>query len=157
MRGEADLSLSRADGAGRSSRDARKIPRRGQRSEYAIGSARCHAAGCFTVLVKRYTPQPGRTQKMSTTLTQQLDEYLAGWMQRVPAERRAAMERHIAHLSGTGLGRSAKQVGDQAPEILLPDAHGNTFEVAKLLPVGPGVVTFYRRSCLPYCTPQLKS
>ncbi len=38
---------------------------------------------------------------MSETLSQQLDEFLAGWMQRVPADRRAAMERHIAHLSET--------------------------------------------------------
>jgi peroxiredoxin len=94
---------------------------------------------------------------MSTTLTQQLDEYLAGWMQRVPAERRAAMERHIAHLSETGLGRSAKQVGDQAPEILLPDAHGNTFEVGKLLAVGPVVVTFYRGGWCPYCNLELRA
>jgi hypothetical protein len=36
---------------------------------------------------------------MPTTLSQQLEEYLAGWMQRVPADRRAAMERHIAYLS----------------------------------------------------------
>ena len=46
---------------------------------------------------------------MSTTLSQQLEEYRAGWMQRVPADRRAAMERHIAHLSETGIGRNAKQ------------------------------------------------
>jgi peroxiredoxin len=94
---------------------------------------------------------------MSTTLTQQLDEYLAGWMQRVPPERRAAMERHIAHLSETGLGRSAKQVGDQAPEILLPDAHSNTFEVGKLLAVGPVVVTFYRGGWCPYCNLELRA
>jgi peroxiredoxin len=94
---------------------------------------------------------------MSTTLKQQLDEYLAGWMQRVPADRRAAMERHIAHLSETGLGRNAKQVGDQAPEIVLPDAHGNIFEVGKLLAVGPVVVTFYRGGWCPYCNLELRA
>lgn len=70
---------------------------------------------------------------MSTNLSQQLEEYRAGWMLRVPADRRAPMERHIAHLSETGVGRNAKQVGDLAPVIILPDAHGRTFEVAALL------------------------
>jgi peroxiredoxin len=94
---------------------------------------------------------------MSTTLTQQLDEYLAGWMERVPADRRAAMERHIAHLSETGLGRNAKQIGDQAPEIVLPDAHGQSFEVTRLLALGPVVVTFYRGGWCPYCNLELRA
>jgi hypothetical protein len=46
------------------------------------------------------------------TLSQQLEEYRAGWMQRVRAERRAAMERHIAHLLESGIGGTAMQVGD---------------------------------------------
>jgi len=94
---------------------------------------------------------------MSTTLSQQLEEYLAGWMQRVPADRRAAMERHIAHLSESGIGRQAKQVGDQAPDIILPDVHGRPFEVAKLLAKGPVVVTFYRGGWCPYCNLELKA
>ena len=94
---------------------------------------------------------------MSTTLSQQLDEYLAGWMQRVPADRRAAMERHIAHLSDTGIGRNAKQVGDQAPDIVLPDVHGQPFQVARLLAKGPAIVTFYRGGWCPYCNLELKA
>jgi len=94
---------------------------------------------------------------MATTLSQQLDEYLAAWMQRVPAERRAAMERHIAHLAETGIGRNAKQVGDQAPDIVLPDASGRSFDVAKLLETGPVIVTFYRGGWCPYCNLELKA
>jgi peroxiredoxin len=94
---------------------------------------------------------------MSTTLTQQLEEYLAGWMQRVPAERRAAMERHIAHLSQTGAGARAKRAGDLAPEIVLPDAHGQTFKVATLLAKGPVIVTFYRGGWCPYCNLELRA
>ena len=59
---------------------------------------------------------------MSITLSEQLEEYRAGWMQRVPAERRAVMERHIAHLAEVGIARNAKKIGDQAPPIVLPDA-----------------------------------
>src|ERR1700756_593870 len=94
---------------------------------------------------------------MATTLSQQLDEYLAGWMQRVPADRRAAMERHIAHLSETGIGRNAKQVGDQAPDIVLPDVNGQPFQVARLLAEGPVIVTFYRGGWCPYCNLELKA
>jgi peroxiredoxin len=94
---------------------------------------------------------------MATTLSQQLDEYLAGWMQRVPADRRAAMERHIADLAETGIGRNAKQVGDQAPDIVLPDASGRTFDVAKLLETGPVIVTFYRGGWCPYCNLELRA
>jgi peroxiredoxin len=94
---------------------------------------------------------------MSTTLSQQLEEYLAGWMQRVPANRRAAMERHIAHLSESGIGRQAKQVGDQAPNIILPDVHGQPFDVTKLLAKGPVIVTFYRGGWCPYCNLELRA
>jgi peroxiredoxin len=92
-----------------------------------------------------------------STLSQQLEEYRAGWLQRVPAERRAAMERHIAHLLESGIGGSAMQVGDQAPEIVLPDAHGRTFEVARLLAMGPVIVTFYRGGWCPFCNLELKA
>ena len=94
---------------------------------------------------------------MTITLSQQLEEYRASWMQRVPADRRAAMERHIAHLAETGLGRNAKRVGDHAPDIALPDAHGKLFEVATLLKNGPVIVTFYRGGWCPYCNLELKA
>jgi peroxiredoxin len=97
------------------------------------------------------------TKQMPTTLSQQLEEYLAGWMTRVPADRRAAMERHITHLSATGIGRNAKQAGDQAPEIVLPNAHGVTFDVATLLAKGPVIVTFYRGGWCPYCNLELRA
>ena len=74
---------------------------------------------------------------MSTTLSEQLEECRAGWMQRVPAERRAVMERHIAHLAEAGIARHARKVGDQAPPILLPDAQGSIFDVATLLAPAP--------------------
>jgi hypothetical protein len=74
---------------------------------------------------------------MSDTLSKQLEEYRAGWMRRVPADRRAIMERHIAHLTKTEFGQRAKQVGDQAPTIILPDVHGKSFDIATLLAKGP--------------------
>lgn len=94
---------------------------------------------------------------MSTSLSEQLEEYRAAWMQRVPAERQAIMARHIAHLKESGFGARAKQVGDSAPAIVLPDAHGETVDVATLLAHGPVVVTFYRGGWCPYCNLELKA
>jgi peroxiredoxin len=94
---------------------------------------------------------------MSDTLSKQLEEYRAGWMRRVPADRRAIMERHIAHLTKTEFAQRAKQVGDQAPTIILPDVHGKTFDIATLLAEGPVVVTFYRGGWCPYCNLELKA
>jgi peroxiredoxin len=96
-------------------------------------------------------------KEMPTTLSQQLEEYIAGWKQRVPADRQAAMERHIAHLAETGIGKNARQVGDQAPEIILPDVHGKAFDVATLLAKGPVIVNFYRGGWCPYCNLELKA
>ena len=94
---------------------------------------------------------------MSTNLSEQLEEYRAGWKARVPAERQVTMEAHIAHLAETGIGRSAKQVGDVAPGIVLADQHGNMFDVATLLAKGPVVVTFYRGGWCPFCNMELKA
>lgn len=94
---------------------------------------------------------------MSSTLSEQLEEFRAGWMQRVPAERRAIMERHIAHLAEVGLGKHARQVGERAPAIVLPDVNGKPFDVATLLAKGPVVVTFYRGGWCPYCNLELKA
>src|SRR6266850_7533599 len=95
-------------------------------------------------------------RKMSTTLSQQLAEYRAGWTLRVPADRRAAMERHIAHLLRTGAGKNALQAGERAPEIVLPDPHGQPFDVATLLANGPVIVSFYRGGWCPYCNLELR-
>ena len=80
---------------------------------------------------------------MTETLSEQLADYRAGWRARVPADRQASMDQHVAHLAVSGIARSAKQVGDRAPDIRLRDQHGEIFDVATLLAKGPVVVTFY--------------
>lgn len=94
---------------------------------------------------------------MSTTLSQQLEEFRANWVNVVPADRRATMEAHIAHLAASGIAKSAKQVGDKAPAIVLPDAFGKSFDVQPLLANGPLIVTFYRGGWCPFCNLELKA
>lgn len=94
---------------------------------------------------------------MTETLSEQLVEYRSNWRARVPADRQALMDQHVAHLAATGIERSAKQVGDRAPAIRLCDQHGETFDVATLLAKGPVVVTFYRGGWCPFCNLELKA
>ena len=90
------------------------------------------------------------------SLKQQLAEYRAGWFKRVPAERQAIMERHIAGLRD-GLAKSALKTGDRAPAIVLGNARGDTVDVGALLKNGPVIVSFYRGGWCPYCNLELKA
>ena len=94
---------------------------------------------------------------MTETLSEQLADYRAGWRARVPADRQASMDQHVAHLAASGIARSAKQVGDRAPDIRLRDQHGEIFDVATLLAKGPVFVTFYRGGWCPFCNLELNA
>jgi peroxiredoxin len=90
------------------------------------------------------------------SLKQQLTQYLAGWRERVPAERQAMIERHIGQLRGV-IARTMLKVGDHAPVFALPDAKGDVIDFGTLLKKGPVVVTFYRGGWCPYCNLELKA
>jgi peroxiredoxin len=89
-------------------------------------------------------------------LKDQLAEYRAGWFKRVPADRQAIMERHIAELRN-GLAEKALKAGHRAPAIVLGNAHGRTVNVDTQLKNGPVVVTFYRGGWCPYCNLELRA
>lgn len=90
------------------------------------------------------------------SLKQQLAEYRAGWFKRVPAERQAIMERHIAGLRD-GLAKSTLKTGDRAPATVLGNARGDTVDVGALLKNGPVIVSFYRGGWCPYCNLELRA
>jgi peroxiredoxin len=89
-------------------------------------------------------------------LKDQLAEYRAGWFKRVPADRQAIMERHIAQLRN-GLAKTALKAGDRAPPIVLSNARGETVDVGAQLGKGPVVITFYRGGWCPYCNLELRA
>jgi peroxiredoxin len=94
---------------------------------------------------------------MTESLTEQLAVYTDGWRARVPAERQQAMAAHIAHLAESGIARTARQVGDQAPLVRLPDQTGAMFDLQAALAHGPVVLTFYRGGWCPFCNFELKA
>jgi peroxiredoxin len=91
------------------------------------------------------------------SLKQQLEEYRAGWYNRVPAERQAIMQRHIEQLREGEISRTMLKVGDRAPAIVLGNAKGETVDVGALLRRGPVIVTFYRGGWCPYCNLELRA
>jgi peroxiredoxin len=91
------------------------------------------------------------------SLKEQLADYRAGWFRRVPAERQAIMERHIAELRNGVIAKTALRIGDRAPAIMLENAKGATVDVGTLLKKGPVIVTFYRGGWCPYCNLELKA
>jgi peroxiredoxin len=91
------------------------------------------------------------------SLKEQLAEYRVQWKQRVPAERRASIERHIRQLRKGNIGSTMLKVGDRAPPIVLRNAQGETVDVGVLLEQGPVIVTFYRGGWCPYCNLELRA
>jgi peroxiredoxin len=90
------------------------------------------------------------------SLKEELAEYRSGWFRRVPAERQAIMERHVAALRN-GLAKTSLKLGDRAPDIVLRNARGDRVDVGVLLEKGPVVLTFYRGGWCPYCNIQLRA
>lgn len=93
----------------------------------------------------------------NTSLAQQLADYKAGFIQRVPAERVAMMESATADLKKTGIETHALQVGDHAPDLVLPDATGQAVRLSALWAKGPLVLIFYRGGWCPYCNLELRA
>ncbi|HEX4409075.1 MAG TPA: peroxiredoxin-like family protein [Xanthobacteraceae bacterium] len=90
------------------------------------------------------------------SLKEQLSAFRADWTKRVPAERRAVVERHIDGLR-SGLAQVALKVGDRVPPIVLANAAGKTVDVGALLKNGPVILTFYRGGWCPYCSLELRA
>ncbi|HSB78658.1 MAG TPA: hypothetical protein VLM91_07720 [Candidatus Methylomirabilis sp.] len=77
-------------------------------------------------------------------LQQQLDALKARFEASTPAEALAIMHRATEDLRRAGLAERALKVGDRAPEVALPNQHGETVRSMDLLARGPLVVSFYR-------------
>jgi peroxiredoxin len=93
----------------------------------------------------------------NTSLSHQLSEYKAGFIQRVPAERVAMMENATAELKASGIETSALQVGDKAPDLSLLNAVGQSICLSDIWKKNTLVLTFYRGGWCPYCNLELRA
>jgi peroxiredoxin len=57
----------------------------------------------------------------------------------------------------TGIAARAKQAGDQAPDVTLPDASGKAVRLSDVWRKGPLVIVFYRGGWCSYCNLQLRA
>jgi peroxiredoxin len=90
---------------------------------------------------------------LTKTLNQVRNELLVGLSD---ADREAY--RHLVDwLRKTDVASHALQVGDTAPDFLLPDAHGRLHSSEHLRGEGPLVVSFYRGGWCPFCNAELRA
>ncbi len=92
---------------------------------------------------------------MASTLREQLEKQASGG--KLPAEKRAIMEKATADLKKSRIAETSLKVGEQIPDFSLPNARGTKVAIADLLKNGPLVLTFYRGAWCPYCNLQLRA
>ena len=91
------------------------------------------------------------------SLKEQLAQLKAAADERLPGDRKAAMQRHIDELRAGAISRTMLKVGNRAPDIALENAKGERIDVSAPLKKGPVIVTFYRGGWCPYCNLQLRA
>jgi peroxiredoxin len=90
-------------------------------------------------------------------LEQQLAAFKAEFARTAPAGRHALYEAKVEELRASFALEAAIGIDDQAPDFVLPDAHGKILSLSDTLRSGPAVVTFYRGGWCPYCNIQLRA
>ncbi|SDJ35975.1 Peroxiredoxin [Bradyrhizobium sp. Rc2d] len=70
---------------------------------------------------------------------------------------REAYKHLVDWLRKTDVASGALQVGDTAPDFLLPDVHGRLHSSEQLRGEGPLVVSFYRGGWCPFCNAELRA
>ena len=90
---------------------------------------------------------------LTKTLNQVRNELLAG----LSDTDREAYTQLVDWLRKTDVASRALQVGDTAPDFLLPDAYGRLHSSEHLRGEGPLVVSFYRGGRCPFCNAELRA
>jgi peroxiredoxin len=90
---------------------------------------------------------------LTRTLDQARNELLAG----LSGTDREAYIYLVDWLRKTNVASRALQLGDTAPDFLLPDAYGRLHSSEQLRREGPLVVSFYRGGWCPFCNAELRA
>lgn len=85
------------------------------------------------------------------TLKDRLDARSAEAAKAIPEEIRSEFAKGIKVVEESGILKSAKQVGDRAPEFTLRDPLGKQVRLSDLIKKGPVILTWYRGGWCPYC------
>jgi peroxiredoxin len=90
------------------------------------------------------------------SVQEKLDHKKAEFTKAADAEKIADYEEGIKIVEESGVLKTAKNVGDVAPNFTLPNALGGTTTLSNLLNEGPVVLIWYRGEWCPYCNIYLK-
>lgn len=80
-----------------------------------------------------------------------LDNRKADWAAKASDHTKKAYDEGIEAVVTSGTIKSAKNIGDQAPDFSLTNATGKTIKLSEYLQEGPVVLTWYRGGWCPYC------
>jgi peroxiredoxin len=97
------------------------------------------------------------TSTATTPFQQQIDEFIAMQVSRLPADLLDDLTSPIAELIQSRAADKALKEGAQAPDFTLPDAHGQPVTLSSLLQQGPVIVTFYRGIWCNFCNLELNA
>ncbi|MBV9193372.1 MAG: AhpC/TSA family protein [Solirubrobacterales bacterium] len=88
---------------------------------------------------------------------EQRDEMNQAIASQAQAEQLDGFAAAARRLSAIDFASRAPQVGDQAPDFVLPDQNGDEVYLSALVRRGPVVLIFYRGEWCPYCNLQLRT
>lgn len=92
---------------------------------------------------------------MSDALSRRLDQFMAGFMERIDPVMARTLADAAARLRASGVLDRVPKVGEMAPEFELTDQHGRPFSLRRA--AGPVVLTFFRGGWCPFCTLALRA
>lgn len=91
------------------------------------------------------------------SLTEQLKALSEGSAKRHPGEAQQIMQAGIDELVNASILNNAFKTGQKIPQIVLPNAIGETINVNNILENNKVVLAFYRGGWCPYCNVQLQA
>jgi peroxiredoxin len=92
-----------------------------------------------------------------STLKQYLNAFKSEFIAKLPQEKADIMKRADVELAATDILKRALNVGDTAPDFILPDATGRKISLYETLKQSPVILVFYRGGWCPYCNLELRA
>ena len=95
-------------------------------------------------------------QLTANTLAEDLDDFVKQYLEKTPKNVQNDYQKSIDELQQSGILEQALNIGDTAPEFVLPNAVGDNISLYDSLLSGPVVLVWYRGGWCPYCNLQLR-
>lgn len=111
----------------------------------------------FAVCTLLLLAHPASADEPEPPLSDQLKQMTEGAKQRMPAEMLKTFSDAIEEVRETGIEKSARKVGDKAPDGTLASWDEEETTLSDLWKEQPLVITWYRGGWCPYCNLQLRA